>query len=218
MLALPTILLATAWLSPPGRLSVPTMMATIKADRQSAEQQMDAYWAMAPWEKNPQIMERFGRPTTLDLRWTVKPFDRGGVVLAAVMATQDGISEPTKASPEGQWRRIGSVAAATEEEIPLAIAKQRALIEEWTYQCTREYLTDERTFRKGMGAPPIRIAWALPPKPFQMNWPTGCLNEVPKKSAAIPADLRAGFMGTQCRSVKGKKGGFRFVSNLEAMP
>lgn len=189
----------------------------IKGNQASARLQRDKYFEMAPWEKNPQIMERFGRPTTLDLRWTVKPFDRGGVTLAAVLVTQDGLP-PLTGIEMGEWRRIGSVSAPTEDDIPAAIAIQRELIEAWAYERVRSYGTDERQLKRGLGAPPIRVAWALPPKPFQGDWPKGRLNEVSPRSAVADTSLRCGFAGDNTRSVKQPKGGFRFVPTLEELP
>lgn len=186
----------------------------ISGDRESAEKQYAEYFAIAPWEKNPQVMERFGRPTTLDLRWTIKPFDRGGVKIVAVLATQDGL-EPLTGVKAGEWRRVGSVCVEGDDfsTVPLAVARQRALIEAWADESSRDYRTDAKVFKTGAGAPPIRIAWAIPPQAFQLSWPIGALNEVPPD---VPVDdtIRCGFCGAQCRSVKQEKGGFRFVDNM----
>ena len=184
----------------------PARMA-IGANRQAADTQRDAYFWLAPWEKMPDPMRRFGRPTTLDLRFTIQPFNRSGAVLATVFATQEGLPptlERTKAS--AQWRNIGAIAARTEAEMPTALANQRALIEAWAFEKVVEYRTGNKLLDRNK---PVTLAYAPPPKPLQMNWPVGYLTEVPEDQ---PKDesVDCGFAGDRCASVASKGGGFHF--------
>jgi len=100
-------------------------------------------------------MRQFGRPTTLDLRFTIQPFNRTGCALASVFAYQEGLP-PFKGS---EWRRIGAVAAREESQLPIAVARQRELIETWA--CC--LVTDFRTVRAGLGIlRPLAASPALP--------------------------------------------------------
>jgi len=158
----------------------------------------------------PDPMRQFGRPTTLDLRFTIQPFNRTGCALASVFAYQEGLP-PFKGS---EWRRIGAVAAREESQLPIAVARQRELIETWA--CC--LVTDFRTGKKLMTRrKPIKLAWALPPRFGQISWPSGYLNEVPAKT---PRDdsVRCGFFGDNCISVKSEGGGFRFEPVDELLP
>ena len=65
----------------------------------------------------------------LDLSGFVKPFNRGGVVLASVFARQEGL--PPSAAKRDPWRCIGII-AAEDAALPLAVARQRKLIEAWS--------------------------------------------------------------------------------------
>ena len=171
-----------------------------------------------PMRENEMLNKMFGgRPTTLDLRAFIQPFDRGGVVLASVLATQDGL-KPQKAEKgmQKEWRVVGALAAVDEEALSFAVAKQRDLIETWAVEYLREFKTGDKLLRTGFGAPPIRLGWALPPttlkNPPWKGWPyPGELVEVPKDLSVSNGDLRCGFMGNQCYSQAGAKGGFRFV-------
>ena len=93
----------------------------IGSNSAAAAEQQTAYFDMAPWEKmpdpmreNPILNKTFGgRPTTLDLRGFIKPFDRGGVVLASVLITQEDL--PLQKAEKGmmkEWRVVGGLAAA----------------------------------------------------------------------------------------------------------
>ena len=196
-----------------------TPMMAIGCNGRAAEEQADAYYALAPWEKFPEINERLGK--RLDLRGFIQPFDRGGCVLASVIVSQDGgrLKPRRGKSPiakldnaaGGPWRVVGNIAARDEESLSIAVARQRDLIEVWACELIRDFDTDSKVLSRGFGAPPIKLAWILPAKPWDFSWPSGFINEVPPST---PSDesVDCGFLGTQCRSVKGNQGGFRFES------
>ena len=145
--------------------------------------------------------------------------DRSACVLASVIAAQEGGAlRPRRGksplakldnAPGGPWRVVGNIAAPDEASLSLAVAKQRELIEVWAVELVRDFDTDAKVLRRGFGAPPIKLAWILPKSALDFTWPDGAINEVP---ASTPVDdsLPCGFLGTQCRSVKGAQGGFRF--------
>ena len=72
----------------------PTVLSAIPATAAAAQQQQDELFALAPWEKMPKFdfIEKLGRPTTLDTRAFIKPFDRGGVTIMPVYADQEGLN------------------------------------------------------------------------------------------------------------------------------
>ena len=195
----------------------PPQMMAIGSDGRAASKQVDAYYALAPWEKFPEINEKFGK--RLDLRGFIQPFDRGGCVLASVIAAQDGAPLSKRRgksplakldnAPGGPWRVVGNIAAPDEASLSTAIATQRPLIEAWAIELVRDFDTDSKVLRKGIGASPIKLAWILPKSAFDFTWPDGAINEVPQSEKADEG-VPCGFLGTQCRSVKGAKGGFRF--------
>jgi len=193
----------------------------IRGDALSATRQAEAYYELAPWEKFPEINEKLGK--RLDLRGAaslIRGDDRSACILAAVIAAQDGAKlRPRRGkspiakldnAPGGPWRVVGNIAAPDEASLSIAIATQRELIETWAAEVIRDFATDDKVLRRGLGAPPIKLAWILPKSSLDFTWPSGAINEVPP---SIPADesVRCGFLGTQCREVKGAKGGFRFV-------
>ena len=201
------------------RVGVPNSLAegAYGSDRLAASADEERYFWLAPWEKMPDPMRRFGRPTTLDLRGFIQPFNRSGAVIASVLATQEGLPALTN-QKIGKWRIVGAVAARDKESLPLAIARQRPLIEAWTkaFVCDL-YQTDEHP----QGRPlitddlPIRIGWCLPPDSFKnppwVGWPApGEVQDVPEDTP-IDAVVDCGFFGSQCRAVQQKKGGTRFV-------
>ena len=190
----------------------------IGGNAKAAAEQMDAYYSLAPWEKFPEINEKFGK--RLDLRGFIQPFDRGGCVLASVIAAQDGgalrprrgkspIAKLDNAAG-GPWRVVGNVAAVDEASLSAAVACQRPLIEAWACELIRDFDTDSKVLKRGFGAPPIRLAWILKANPWDFSWPDGFINEVPA-STPVDASVPCGFLGTQCRSVKGAQGGFSFA-------
>ena len=140
-------------------------------------------------------------------------------MLASVLVTQDGLApQKQEKAMMKEWRVIGAIAAEDEEKLSLAVAKQRDLIEAWACAFVHDFRTDEFPLLTGPGAPPIRVGWALPPttlkNPPWVGWPAeGQITEVPPELTRACADesLRCGFMGNQCFSRKGEKGGFRFV-------
>ena len=192
----------------------------IGSNSAAAAEQQKAYFDMAPWEKmpdpmreNPILNKTFGgRPTTLDLRGFIKPFDRGGVVLASVLITQEDL--PLQKAEKGmmkQWRVVGGVAAEDEERLTNAVAKQRDLIEAWAVAFIREFKSGDQLLDPRR---PIRVGWALPPTTFKnppwVGWPKeGEITEV-ARDAPVDESLPCGFMGNQCYSKKGAKGGFSF--------
>ena len=178
-------------------------MAAIGGSRRAAEEQKRALFEMAPWEEQKTLRR-------LDLSGFVQPFDRSGVVLAGVFANQEGLRGVGRQEP---WRCIGIVAAEDTASLPLAVARQRPLIEAWAYELVRDYSSGSRLMRRGPFAPPIRLAWAPPPdfwKKAMMPSSRGLtFNEVPADTPVT--GVRCGFLGTQSREVKGARGGFRFV-------
>lgn len=196
-----------------------------------------SYFELAPWEK-PAAIEgargvvkfdsRFQRPPVyLDPEAYLRTFDRSGAVVAAVFANQQGlpvignyVGDVDKALARGdcvQWRLIGAVAAESEDMLPLAVARQRELIGAWAFELERDKKTDKRIFRRGFGAPPIRLAWAYPAstlkKMFIKSY-QGELNEVPPSTPVM--DVRCGFVGSQSRTLRSSlddpsRGGYRFV-------
>jgi hypothetical protein len=181
---------------------------------------MFAAFPRRPWEKNPQLIPN----QRLDLRPFVFAFtDKSGCALAAVVATQDGRLKPRRGKSPiakldnaegGPWRTVGVVAAEDEDSLSAAVEAQRGLIEAWACELIRDFKTDEKLLSRkaGRGAPPIRLAWVEKPKPWDFSWPSGFINEVPPKETPAAPDGTCGFLGSQCRSVKGAKGGFSFVS------
>ena len=91
-----------------------------------------------------------------------------------------------------------------------AVALQRDLIEAWACELIREFQTDRKVLTRGDRNAPMKLAWIFRKGPLQFSWPEGCINEVPA-DMRVDDSLRCGFLGSQCRSVKGEKGGFRFV-------
>lgn len=190
-------------------------MAAIGASKAAAERQKEEYFALAPWEdmKNQPGGKIFANQR-LDLRMLIQPFARDSAVVAAVFANQDGL--PTIGSGGGrerQWRCIGTVAVESGANLPVAVARQRKLIEAWADELCHDFQTDAKIFKRGPLAPPIRLAWALPASGWKkMVQPSyqGELNEVAMDTPIDPT-VRCGFFGSGCRSVKGAKGGFRFV-------
>jgi hypothetical protein len=186
----------------------------IGSDAAAAEMQARSYFDMAPWEQNPKLIPN----QRLDLRAFIKPFDREGVSLATVVATQPGklkarqgqspIAKLDKA-PGGPWRTVGCVAAPDEASLSSAVANQRALIEAWACELIRDFQTDARLLTRGDATAPIALAWVYRKGPFQFDWPNGYINEVPP-GTPCDSSVRCGFLGSQCRSVRGKKGGFSF--------
>jgi hypothetical protein len=181
---------------------------------------MFAAFPRRPWEKNPQLIPN----QRLDLRPCVFAFtDKSGCALAAVVATQEGRLKPRRGKSPiakldnaegGPWRTVGVVAAEDEDSLSAAVEAQRGLIEAWACELIRDFKTDEKLLSRkaGRGAPPIRLAWVEKPKPWDFSWPSGFINEVPPKETPAAPDGTCGFLGSQCRSVKGAKGGFSFVS------
>ena len=149
-------------------------------------------------------MRKFGRPTTLDLRFAIQPFNRTGAVLATVFVTQEGLAPPEPNKYEGLWN-IGSLAARTEGDLAVALANQRTLIEAWAGERVRAYTTGEKLVRPGA---PLRVFYATKPKMMQKL--ADCLVEV---AADAPTDeaVDCGFHGDRCVCVRGANGGgFRF--------
>ena len=119
-LTLPALLLPSAPLRAPAaplRAATPTM----GVGRAVADAAREKYYWLAPWEKMPDPMRKFGRPTTLDLRFAIQPFNRTGAVLATVFVTQEGLAPPEPNKYEGLWN-IGSLAPRTEGDLAVALA------------------------------------------------------------------------------------------------
>jgi len=182
-------------------------MSAIEATRAAAAAQRDEYYAMAPWEKQITFKLPGGRPTTLDLRGFIQPFNRSGVKLAGLLVTQDGIPGITAGGGKQNyryWRPVGAIAALDEASLPLAVARQRDLILAWSRELVRDLRTGEKLLRFGSGEPPVRIAWAYPPNKFKWAVNTsyqGDLNEVPPETP-IDETVRCGFIGTPSRPTK----------------
>ena len=105
-LTLPALLLPSAPLRAPAaplRAATPTM----GVGRAVADAAREKYYWLAPWEKMPDPMRKFGRPTTLDLRFAIQPFNRTGAVLATVFVTQEGLAPPEPNKYEGLWNTHG---------------------------------------------------------------------------------------------------------------
>ena len=138
--------------------------------------------------------------------------------MATILAAQDGKLTPRRGQSPlakldnargGPWRVVGVVAAETEADLAPAVERQRKLIEAWACELIRDFQSDQPLLSRGFGSPPIKLAWIYRAKPWEFQWPNGFINEVPT-GVSVPGDLRCGFLGSQCRSVKGAKGGFRF--------
>ena len=202
-LTLPALLLPSAPLrAPVAPLRAPT--PTMGVGRAVADAAREKYYWLAPWEKMPDPMRKFGRPTTLDLRFAIQPFNRTGAVLATVFVTQEGLAPPEPNKYEGLWN-IGSLAARTEGDLAVALANQRTLIEAWAGERVRAYTTGEKLVRPGA---PLRVFYATKPKMMQKL--ADCLVEV---AADAPTDeaVDCGFHGDRCVCVRGANGGgFRF--------
>ena len=188
------------------RCAVATMK--IGATAREAQQQQDVLFALAPWEKMPKF-DLGGRPTTLDTRAFIKPFDRGGVTLAPIFANQEGLN----VSPRRRIVGIVAVEGEDESKLSASVSRQRALIEAWACELIREYKTGRKLLAQGEGAPPIELAWASKPNRLRkIVEPAyqGEMHEVPRDA---PADesLRCGFVGSSCYSIATKTG-FRFES------
>jgi len=182
----------------------------VRGDRASGERQLAIFYELAPWELNPKIMERFGRPTTLDLRWMIRPFDRGGVLIAPVFATQEGIDSPERWANlrrKKKWQFVGEVCIEGEDlaNVPVAIANQRPLIEASARASQTYFADDAPVFLSG----PIQLAWATTTNMGPEGLPKGG-KEVPPD---LPPDesLKCGFRGQQSRTVASPGGGFKFV-------
>ena len=196
-------------------------MMRIGRNGAAAEQQAAAYYELAPWEKFPEVNEKYGK--RLDLRGPaslLRGDDRSACILATVIAAQDGANLKRRRGKSplakldnaqgGPWRVVGNIAAPDEASLFVAIANQRDLIEAWASEVVRDFASDQPMLRRGLGAPTIKLAWILPKSAWDFTWPSGAINEVPTSTRADES-VRCGFLGTQCRSVKGAKGGFRFV-------
>ena len=202
-------------LSATGALRAPAVMMKVGTNAAAARAQERAYFELAPWEKKPELIKN----QRLDLRAFIQPFNRDRCVLATVVATQEGRLKPRKGQSPiakldnadgGPWRTVGVIAAPDEESLSAAVELQRDLIEAWAVELIRDFKTDAKLLsRTRFGSPPIRLAWVTKAGPLQFDWPRGCINEVPINTRADKG-LRCGFVGSQCRSVKGDKGGFRF--------
>ena len=89
------------------------------------------------------------------------------------------------------------------------------MIEAWATELVTDFQTGRKLLRRGPLAPPIRLSWTLRPNPIKKAFNPyyqGELTEVPRNTP-VPEDkgMRCGFVGSQNRSVRGEKGGFRFV-------
>ena len=132
MLAM-SLVASTSWLAAPSM--------GLKPNQATADQQQRRYFELAPWEKMPDPMRENevlrkvfgGRPTTLDLRGFIQPFDRGGVVLGSVLVTQEGLKQqPAEKGMQKTWRVVGAIAVEGDdpEQLSVAVANQvRAVIE-----------------------------------------------------------------------------------------
>lgn len=199
------------------RAPAPSMKVGTGAN--AAAKQSDAYYEMAPWEAFPEINEKFGK--RLDLRGAaslLRGDDRNACILASVIVAQEGALRPRRGkspiakldnAPGGPWRVVGNIAAPDEESLSMAVQMQRDLIEAWAVELIRDFDTDAKVLRRGFGAPPMKLAWILPKSGLDFTWPDGAINEVPTNTP-VDSSMACGFLGTQCRSVKGEKGGFSF--------
>ena len=194
---------------------IPPVMA-IGSDRAAAEAQLAEYFAMAPWEKNIELIPN----QRLDLRMFVQPFDRGGAIIAAVFVNQKGLPIIDGGGGAGfgvkrgrLWRCVGTITARTEEDLSTAVANQRELIIAWAEQLVYEFKSGRKLLQTGPGSPPIEVAWSLKPNGFKKMINPSYQGELQIVPPETPKDdsVQCGFMGTNNRSVKGKKGGFRFV-------
>jgi len=153
-----------------------------------ADAQREAYFSLLPWEKKP-TFDLGGRPTTLDLRAFIQPFNRGSAVRAAVFARQTGAA--------AQWRIVGDVGALDEAAITTAVANQRDIINAWARAFYTDFETDERLLRLDA---PIQLGWAIQSKAKgkQAEW----MHEVPLDTP-MDETVRCGFRGSPSRPVKG---------------
>lgn len=208
---LPTTILASAAClvtfgapRPFARRHRPVLLRAIKPRQRVAEQQREVFFELAPWEKNPTLIEN----QRLDLRPFVFAFtDKSVASIAAVFAFQEGVPPVGKRSP---WRNVGLVAAKDEASLPQAVERQRDLIEAWACEFVRDFRTDGKLMTRRK---PIKLAYGFKPNGFRKAIePTyqGELVEVPK-STSLDESVPCGFLGTTSRSKKGEKGGFRFV-------
>lgn len=205
-------------------LSSSLVMAAIEPTRAGAAQQVDEYYAMAPWEKMPRFewLAKLGRPTTLDVRAFI-PGDRNSVVLPGIYVTQDGMPGINAgAGRERFWRPVGAIAAYDEASLDSAVARQRELIVAWAAQALVDLKTEQPLLKLGAGDPPVRIAWAY--KTSFSQWAMhrmttfsakdeayeGELNEVPPETP-IDESVRCGFLGTPSRPVKTERGLLSFT-------
>jgi|TARA_B100000524_G_scaffold292267_1_gene167083 hypothetical protein len=207
------VLLSASFVRPFGGLPIASRrtsdaltMSAIAANNRAAQQQKAEFYAMAPWEKKP-TFEIGGRPTTLDLRAFIKPFDRDGVKIAAVFANQAGLPEiRTGGGRTRAWRCIGVISAPDDETLSAAVARQRKLITAWACELVADFNSGEKLLRTGAGAPPIELAWSLPPNGFKkMIQPSyqGELNLVPQSVKG--GQVRCGFIGTPSRSYRSER-------------
>eukprot|EP00322_Chrysochromulina_rotalis_P015428 CAMPEP_0115867586 /NCGR_PEP_ID=MMETSP0287-20121206/20842_1 /TAXON_ID=412157 /ORGANISM="Chrysochromulina rotalis, Strain UIO044" /LENGTH=223 /DNA_ID=CAMNT_0003322191 /DNA_START=11 /DNA_END=682 /DNA_ORIENTATION=+ len=157
----------------------------------TADAQREAYYKLLPWEKKPKF-DLGGRPTTLDLRAFIQPFNRGSAVKAAVFARQEG-------GAALQWRIVGDVGAINEAALTAAVAKQREIITTWAHAFYTDFETDEKLLRLD-AAPEVELGWAIQSK--AKGKPSEFMNLVPLDTP-IEETVRCGFLGAPSRPIRG---------------
>jgi len=174
----------------------------VRGDRASAERQLAIFYELAPWEAPA---GRRNGPA-----WTIRPFDRGGVLIAPIFATQEGIDSPERwknLRRKKKWLFVGDVCIEGEDpaRVPVAIANQRPLIEASARASQTYFANDAPVFLSG----PIQLAWATSMIPGPDGLPAGG-KEVPPD---LPPDesLKCGFRGQPSRTVASPGGGYKIV-------
>lgn len=231
-LVLPAAPAAPARAAPRLRRLTTTTMAAIEPTQAAAEAQRREYYAMAPWEKMPQLLPKsWGRPTTLDTRMFIQPFNRSGVVTPGLFVYQEGFpGVQAGAGRERFWRPVGAISALAgsgegedaNANVPAAVARQRDLIVAWADEVCVDLKTGKKLLRLGPVAPPIQLAWAY--KQSIADWAMYRLSRIGEKDDAYEGELnvvpqeqpfddsdRCGFLGTSSRPVKTERGLLSFT-------